>query len=153
MARRHTGHVRNVWLQVTHETKCPHGMQAKRFSSLPQSVQGLLTNSLVSAFVASIFTCSMVVSTVIGSTTADVWFVTTVELLDAVAGTAEETGSSWTKVSKDKWAIEYRSLKRIVYELDCSPSRIDFILMLGTMIFSLFPLIHSICFWRMRQAM
>jgi hypothetical protein len=44
-------------------------MQAKRFSSFPQSMQGLLMVNLVSEITSSVFACSVVFSTVISSAT------------------------------------------------------------------------------------
>jgi hypothetical protein len=85
----HVGHVRSVWLQLRQAVKWPHGMQARRFSSFPQSTHGLFTDNLIS----SVFVWSFVVFTVIGSADggacADVSFIL-----------GDESG---TKVSTNEW--------------------------------------------------
>ena len=69
--RRQIGQVRSVWLQLVHADRCPHGMQAKRFSSFSQITHGLLRDNLISEIFSASLVGSAVVSIAIGSMTAD----------------------------------------------------------------------------------
>jgi peptidoglycan biosynthesis protein MviN/MurJ (putative lipid II flippase) len=69
-------------------------MQAKRFSSFQQNTQGLFTVILVSAIVSSVFTCSVVVSTIIGSALGDGSFTLTTDVSDETVRRVDETSCS-----------------------------------------------------------
>jgi peptidoglycan biosynthesis protein MviN/MurJ (putative lipid II flippase) len=69
-------------------------MQAKRFSSFQQNTQGLFTVILVSAIVSSVFTCSVVVSTIIGSALGDGSFTLATGVSDETVRRVDETSCS-----------------------------------------------------------
>ena len=143
---RQTGHIRSEWPHETQVAKCPHGRHARRLSSVKQSIHKFDdAKSVVELAFVSVFEWLSIVAIVDFDS-----------IMLLVFDEFDENGSFDIGVNDDEPIYLWTSNNMIIQITDnilnCSVSRIIFILTLGTIMFSWRPLIWSICFWRIIQA-